>query len=126
MSNFFFPGREPRTRLRGADPLGGRRARGIPGPPPRGEEGGGVGAWGHSGPAPSGVAGAVAGQGGPSRCSGPAQPCRAGPGGTSNAAGRPAAGRMTSVAGTKKRGYETLRDMLLSLGVILAGVLVFV
>jgi hypothetical protein len=28
--------------------------------------------------------------------------------------------------GTKKRGYETLRDMLLSLGVILAGVLVFV
>jgi hypothetical protein len=33
---------------------------------------------------------------------------------------------MTPVAGTKKRGYETLRDMLLSLGVILAGVLVFV
>jgi hypothetical protein len=29
-------------------------------------------------------------------------------------------------SGTKKRGYETLRDMLLSLGVILAGVLVFV
>ena len=28
--------------------------------------------------------------------------------------------------GTKKRGYETLRDMLLSLGVILAGVLLFV
>jgi hypothetical protein len=29
-------------------------------------------------------------------------------------------------SGTKKRGYETIRDMLLSLGVILAGVLVFV
>jgi hypothetical protein len=29
-------------------------------------------------------------------------------------------------AGAKKRGYETLRDMLLSLGVIVAGVLVFV
>lgn len=28
--------------------------------------------------------------------------------------------------GAKKRGYETLRDMLLSLGVIVAGVLVFV
>jgi hypothetical protein len=28
--------------------------------------------------------------------------------------------------GAKKRGYETLRDMLLSLGVILAGVLLFV
>ncbi len=29
-------------------------------------------------------------------------------------------------AGAKKRGYETLRDMLLSLGVIVAGVLLFV
>jgi len=28
--------------------------------------------------------------------------------------------------GTKRRGYETLRDMLLSVGVILAGVLIFV
>jgi hypothetical protein len=28
--------------------------------------------------------------------------------------------------GAKKRGYETLRDMLLSLGVIVAGVLIFV